>query len=465
MNQALLRQIPKMDLLLDHPLLADLCQRTSRAAVKAAIQETLQQLRRDIADGSVRSVPDPEQLCRQILSGADTGCHLRRVINATGVVLHTNLGRAPLSPEAADNLSRIARGYCNLEYDLDRGCRGSRYDHVEELICRLTGAEAAMVVNNNAGAVFLMLNTLARGKNVAISRGELVEIGGSFRVPEIMEQSGARLVEVGTTNKTHPRDYEAAMEEKGATVLLKVHTSNFAIIGFTESVPVDTLSRIARAHEGLTLYDLGSCFQFPCEYLGLHEGESAAQALSAGADVVCFSGDKLMGSAQAGILAGRKALIDQIRRNHLTRMLRIDKLSLAALEIALRDSLDPQTAIRKIPTLRMLAMTREDCRTQAQDLCRQLCGLGFAAEVIDTDDEVGGGSLPGLRLPSAAAAVSCDFLTASALEKVLRSQEMPIISHIQKDRVLLSPRTFCEGDLQQIVSVFAALSQKEADSR
>ena len=465
MNQALLRQIPKMDLLLTHPLLAPLAEKTSRSAVKAAIQARLNLLRQGILDGSLEAIPDTEALCRDILAGADTACHLRPVINATGVVLHTNLGRAPLSAEAAENLARIAGGYCNLEYDLEAGKRGSRYDHVEQLICRLTGAEAAMVVNNNAGAVFLMLNTLAKGHRVAISRGELVEIGGSFRVPEIMEQSGAHLVEIGTTNKTHPADYERAMEEQDADILLKVHTSNFAIIGFTESVGTASLSAIAKAHDGLVLYDIGSCFQFPCEYLGLHEGESAAQALQDGADVVCFSGDKLMGSAQAGILAGRRELIEKIKKNHLTRMLRIDKLSLAALEIALRDSLDPQTAIRKIPTLRMLAMTRQACREEAEALAALLRPLGFSASVIDTDDEVGGGSMPGVRLPSAAVAVSCDHLSATALEQALRGWETPIITHIQKDRVLLSPRTFCQGDREEITKAFTSLARKGAERR
>ena len=269
-------------------------------------------------------------------------------------------------------------------------------------------------------------------------------------------------MEVGTTNKTHPADYESAMDEKDATVLLKVHTSNFAIIGFTESVDVSALARIAHPRGGLTLYDIGSCFQFPCEYLGLHEGESAAQALKAGADVVCFSGDKLMGSAQAGILAGKKELIEKIKKNHLTRMLRIDKLSLAALEIALRDSLDPQTAIRNIPTLRMLAMTRDACREEAESLSRQLTALGFHTAVIDTDDEVGGGSLPGVKLPSAAVAVSCP--SATALEQALRQWETPIITHIQKDRVLLSPRTFCEGDREELLRAFSALAGKGADA-
>ncbi len=470
MKQDLLRQIPKIDVLLARPELARVQEEMSRNGIKKIAQEYLQQLRQGILAETITELPAMEQIEQEILERVQNKApfHLKRVINATGVVLHTNLGRAPLGKEAADRIAEVASGYCNLEYDIDAGCRGSRYSHVENLICEMTGAEAALVVNNNAAAVFLMLNTLCKGKKVAISRGELVEIGGSFRVPEIMEQSGADLVEIGTTNKTHAQDYEDAVTEREASVLLKVHTSNFSIIGFTESVSIQALSNIAKEHDSLLLYDIGSCLPFPAEYIGIHQGHTAKQALQEGADVVCFSGDKLMGSSQAGILVGRKALIEKMKKNHLTRMLRVDKLSLAALEVTLRNSLDPKEAVQKVPIVRMLGMSRAEAQEKAQTLQAMLIPEmpSFHVDTVLTEDEVGGGSLPGVMLPSCAVAVSSEKLRTNEIEEYLRLRsKVTIITRIWKDRVIISPRTLCEGDEKEIMQAFRDLEQLAHEER
>ena len=470
MKQDLLRQLPKVDVLLARPELEQAQEELSRNAVKKIAQEALQQLRQGILSEEITELPSVEQIVESIRAGIEqkTPYHLRRVINATGVVLHTNLGRAPLGMEAAQRIAEIAHGYCNLEYNIEAGHRGSRYAHVEDLICEMTGAEAALVVNNNAAAVFLMLNTLCKGKKVAVSRGEQVEIGGSFRIPEIMVQSGAELVEIGTTNKTHVADYENAITEQGAEVLLKVHTSNFSIIGFTESIGIPDLHEVARKHDALVLYDIGSCLPFHPEYIGIHEGETARQALAEGADVVCFSGDKLMGASQAGILVGKKEFIEKMKKNHLTRMLRVDKLCLAALEVTLRNSLDPKQAKKKVPIIRMLGMTRPEARELSLKLMNLLQPElpHFTVEVVENEDEVGGGSLPNVVLPSCAVAVSCEKLSCNEIEQYLRLKSpVTIITRIWKDRVLLAPRTLCEGDENDILQAFRELEALANEER
>ena len=458
MRNDLLRKLPKLDVLLSLSSLAEAERRFPRALVKEAAQSCMDALRSGLLSGAVSAVPSAQDIADTVVARLEAGdlYALKRVINATGVVLHTNLGRAPLGREAAEHVAHVAAGYCNLEYDLAAGARGSRYDHVEKLLCELTGAEAAMAVNNNAGAVFLMLSTLARARKVAISRGELVEIGGSFRVPEIMEQSGAELMEIGTTNKTHLSDYRKAVAA-GATVLLKVHTSNFIMTGFTESVEIAELKGLAAESGALVLYDLGSGFLFPSEALGLHEGQTAGKCLRDGADVVCFSGDKLLGSAQAGILVGRRELIAQIKRNPLTRMLRIDKLSLAALELALRYSKDTALARERIPALRMLSMTESECREAACQLEARLraAAPGVETQVVATEDEAGGGSLPGVTLPGAAVAVTVGGLAPAELEAKLRARTVPIIARISRDSVLLCARTLSEGDGAEVAAAVA----------
>lgn len=464
MNKNLLRNIPKIDVLLAAPVLRELASDYPYGLVRETAQAYTERLRTEILAGERKSVPGIDEIARQVAQKLERGdiFSLKRVINATGVVLHTNLGRAPLGKELAEHVAQLAAGYCNLEYDLDSGSRGSRYSHIEKLLCALTGAEAAMVVNNNAGAVFLMLNTLTNGQKVAVSRGELVEIGGSFRVPEIMNQSGVQLMEIGTTNKTHPSDYTKAIEN-GASALLKVHTSNFVMSGFTESVEIDQLGCIAREKGVLLLYDLGSGFLFPSENLGIQDlGHVAGKCLRSGADIVCFSGDKLLGSAQAGIILGRRELIDKIKKNHLTRMLRIDKLSLAALEMTLRYSGDPALAREKIPTLNMLAMTERECLLRARELEELIKASAPEIEthIVHTLDEPGGGSLPGLTLDGGAVAVTISGLSAGELEKRLRMRSVPVIARISRESLLLSVRTLCPGDTEDLSAALAEINKE-----
>ncbi len=463
MDKLLLRQIPKTDVLLAGAVLTEARSRFPISWIKGSVQLYLNELRTAVLQGECSALPSIEEMQLQVLQHLERedGFSLRQVINATGVVLHTNLGRAPLGEKLANHIGKIAAGYCNLEYDLSAGQRGSRYVHVEQLLCRLTGAEAAMVVNNNAGAVFLMLNTLAQGKSVAISRGELVEIGGSFRVPEIMDRSGAKLVEVGTTNKTHLDDYRRAAEDQDASIFLKVHTSNFAMTGFTESVSVQELAALGHPSGRLVLYDLGAGFLFPGEALGLQSGVSIARSLKDGADVVCFSGDKLLGATQCGILVGKKELIERIRKNQLTRMLRIDKLSLAGLEMALRCSLDPKLAKAWLPAIGMLSMSPSQCRNRASALEQMLrTQVSFLkTQVVESLDKAGGGSLPDTSLPGYAVELSCPDFTAIELEQYLRRWHTPIISRINNEQVQICVRTLFDGDNREIVQALANLGR------
>lgn len=469
MASKLLRQIPKTDVVLAQPRLVEARERHPYAFIKAAVQDYLDELRRAVLDGRADRVPAAEEIGREVAGRLDGGrlFSLRRLINATGVVLHTNLGRAPLGEAAAEHVAELSRGYCNLEYDLEKGKRGSRYDHVEKLLCELTGAEAAMVVNNNAGAVFLMLNTLARGKKVAVSRGELVEIGGSFRVPEIMYESGAEMLEIGCTNKTHVSDYERAMDDLGAELLLKVYTSNFVMKGFTESVSAAELARIAHERGGIVLHDQGSGFLFPPESMGMHVGSVAGASLRDGADVVSFSGDKLLGSAQCGIIIGKKEYVDRIKKNQLTRMLRIDKLSLAALEICLQYCRDPKLAQEKIPALNMLSRSEKECRAQAEELCGliEAAAPDCAVRVVSVTDEAGGGSMAGVELDGAAAAVYIPGLEPERAEAMLHARSVPIIARVGRDGLLFSARTLFGEDYAEIASAVAELCESAKGGR
>ena len=454
MNQDLLRQIPKVDLLLLQESLTALEGEFSREQILEATRDYLSDLRKGILSGQVGQVGTTEELARDIAGrlarhGAYSLCP---VVNATGVVLHTNLGRAPLGVAVASHVAEVAQGYSNLEYDLAEGRRGSRYAHVEDLLCQLTGVEAALVVNNNAAAVFLMLNTFCRDRGVAISRGELVEIGGSFRIPDIMAQSGALLVEVGTTNKTHLSDYARVMETGEASALLKVHRSNFVMRGFTESVSVDELTELARPADALVLYDAGALPLVQLDLAGMGEEPTLRRVLDAGADVVCFSADKLLGSAQAGILLGRRELIDRMRHNQLTRMLRIDKISLAALEATLDLYRSPRLAREQVPVVRMLTMGAEECRARAEQLRGLLVEMvpEVECQLVPVEDEVGGGALPDVGLSGWALAVSVEGLSADELAERMRGCSWPVIVRIKEGRVLLSVRTLCEGDEERV---------------
>jgi L-seryl-tRNA(Ser) seleniumtransferase len=382
---------------------------------------------------------------------------LRRVVNGTGIIVHTNLGRSLLCQDALDRLQLVGSGYSNLEYDLAAGTRGSRYVHAEAVLCEITGAEGALVVNNNAGAVVLVLNTLAQGREVVVSRGQLVEIGGSFRIPEIMARSGAILREVGCTNRTHLNDYETAIGPETA-LLLDVHASNYQIIGFTAEVSLKELVELGRKHEVAVMQDLGSgCFVDVTRF-GL-QGEPLVQdSVRSGADVITFSGDKLLGGTQAGIILGRKELIAQLRRNPLTRALRVDKLTLAALEATLRLYRDEDTAIQAIPTLKMIATDLKTLENRARVLVEALranipesIGVG----VMDGFSMVGGGALPVQNLPTKLVAISSKEMSAARLEARFRGYATPIIGRVEQELFLLDVRTLQPGD-EKIIAAAAS---------
>ena len=456
-----LRALPKMDVLLSHPILLSAREHIPYTLVRQAARDKLEEVRRDVLAGA--AVPAVDDLAGEIAAAAQALCRpgLKRVINATGVVLHTNLGRAPLAPQAAAAVRETAEGYSNLEYDLDNACRGSRHSHVEALLCSLTGAEAAMAVNNNAAAVFLMLSALAAGKGVAVSRGELVEIGGAFRVPEIMAASGAVLREVGTTNKTRLSDYERAVLSGEAQALLKVHTSNYQIVGFTEDTPLSRLSGLAAAHDLPLLCDLGSCVLSPASLPNL-PAPSAAAALADGADVVCFSGDKLLGGPQAGIVLGKKQYIDAMKRHPLARVVRIDKLSLAALEATLLLLRDPESAREALPVLSMLNARPEDLGARAEGLAaglRKALGEEYTVSVLPCTGQVGGGSMPNEELPGFCAAVTAGPGVPEGLEAALRRHGVPILCRIHRGALLLDVRTLTAEDEAEILRAAEAVRE------
>src|SRR6478752_7644017 len=391
----------------DLPSVDELARRSDDPLAVEAARIVLARAREEIRAGSRPG--DLAELLREQIDSARAP-HLRRVVNATGVIVHTNLGRAPLAEAALDRIRDVARGYSNLEYDVAAGGRGSRQDHVTTLLRRLTGAEAGLVVNNNAAAVLLALAALAEGREVLVSRGELIEIGDGFRIPDVLERSGARLREVGTTNRTRASDYEAAIGPDTA-VLLRVHQSNFRIVGFTEQPGLEDLAQVARRHELVLVDDLGSG-----ALVDVGDEPTARSSLAAGADLVCFSGDKLLGGPQAGIVVGRADLVEKLRRHPLQRALRADKLTLAALEGTLALYLDPERALREVPVLRMLNEPVATVQTRAE----RLAGL-TGGTVEETVARVGGGALPLAELPSFACAVDEDLAAA------LRTGDPPVI--------------------------------------
>jgi L-seryl-tRNA(Ser) seleniumtransferase len=380
----------------------------------------------------------------------------RPVINATGVILHTNLGRALLSPAAVENVARLASHYSNLEYDLKCGQRGDRYVAVVDLLRRLTGAEEALVVNNNAAAVLLALQALAAGREVVVSRGELIEIGGSFRIPDIMRSSGALLHEVGTTNKTHLADYRTAINERTA-LLLKVHTSNYRIVGFTETVPREAMVRLGNESQLPVMEDLGSGNLVDLGAYGLEQEPTVSEAIRAGVDVVTFSGDKLLGGPQAGILVGKKRYIEVLKRHPLNRALRIDKMTLAALEATLRHYLDPAAAVREIPTLRMITAPVQEVNRRARRLLRQVksaIGTDWSVGVRADVSEVGAGALPLAQIPTRVVSVHSAQISAMEIEQRFRGQDPPVLGRIQQATFLLDMRMVQDHELPEVVRAF-----------
>ncbi len=454
--QDILRKLPKMD-----RLLAEMPDEIPHGVKLSACRYMLETLRSQALAGKVVDIPPLDELVLRATELAFQRLRpsLRPVINATGVVIHTNLGRSLLPEEIFQTLTEIAGRYSNLEYNLQAGERGSRYSHVEGILRELTGAESALVVNNNAAAVLITLETLARGKEVVVSRGELVEIGGSFRIPDVMARSGAVLREVGATNRTHLKDYAMAIGEHTA-LLMKVHQSNFSIVGFTKSVSVKELSVLAHEHN-LPLYeDLGSGNLVDLGAFGIVHEPTVQETMEAGADLVSFSGDKLLGGPQAGIIVGRRNLVDRIKRNPLNRALRIDKLTLATLEGVLRIYREPERAIKTIPTLHMLTTPIEEVRRKAERLFKRLHSLDlpFDLEIINTVSRVGGGAMPLQRIDSFAVSLEAGEtrpsgsprISTSRLEKALRQNEPAIIVRMEDEKIIMDLRTVQDNEIPMI---------------
>ncbi len=455
----LLRSLPKVDecLLILLPYITQ--NMVPTAIAKKAVQSTIEVVRSDILDGRTDSVPvNLEEWTNCFIESIENlnASNFCRVINGTGIVVHTNLGRSLLSRGAVEQLLSASSHYSNLEFDLKTGKRGSRYSLVEEVICDLTGAEAALVVNNNAAAVLIALETLARGKEVIVSRGQLVEIGGSFRIPDIMTKSGACLVEVGATNRTHLYDYERAITDFTA-LLLRVHTSNFRVIGFTSEVTAEELAELGGKHGIAVMEDLGSGSFIDMSRFGL-PGEPTVQAVvKSGVDVVTFSGDKLLGGPQAGIIVGKKKYIDQIKKNPLNRALRIDKFTLAALESTLRSYYEVERALDEIPTLRMIGESPSVIKKRAQKFMRKTrkkIGSSCSCRVIETKSRVGGGALPEYSLDSWAVEMELLDREVNALERDLRSLAVPVIGRIENDRYLIDFRTIQEHEVDELAVLF-----------
>ncbi len=451
----LLRNIPKVDDILKGEDWKRLTSRYPEALAKDILRVSLDTLRSAIKTGEVTGVPTVPDIVRTVEKGIlDVRApRLKRVINGTGVIIHTNLGRSLLAKTAIEAVVNAASYYTNLEYDLAGGARGDRYEHSTSILKRLTGAESALVVNNNAAAVILVLNTLAEGKEVVVSRGELVEIGGSFRVPDVMTKSGATLREVGTTNRTYMADYEGAIRENTG-LLMKAHTSNFRIKGFTHETGVGELVSLGRKHGIPTYYDAGSGWLMSPAGEGLREEPDIAGELAKGLDIISFSGDKLPGAPQAGIILGAKPYIDRMKKNPLTRALRPDKFTLAGLESTFLLYLDPETARREIPTLRMIHENRATLKRVARSVAGQVrrrCP-NVSVEVLPLESEVGGGTLPDFVIPSFGVGLRPVGMTVQQFEARLRGLAVPVIGRIEKDTLLLDMRTIGRDDVSLMVS-------------
>ncbi len=466
-QQKLLRMLPGVDQLLEQTRRDPFFEDIPKTVVVNSIRHTLDSRRNRIlaADPSVaeQSLSDSRiiEWVKEAAAKAMTP-NLKPLINATGVVVHTNLGRSLLPAEVIANLAQIAGRYSNLEYDLGAGKRGSRYSSVEDILCEISGAEAGLVVNNNAAAVLLCLETLARGKEVIVSRGELVEIGGSFRVPDVMAKSGGILKEVGTTNRTHMKDYENALDENTA-LMLKVHRSNYSVIGFTAEVSLKELVELGTKHGLPVMEDLGSGTFIDFSKYGLVKEPTVQESVAAGVDVVTFSGDKLLGGPQAGIIVGKKQIVDRIKQNPLARALRIDKMTLAALETTLRLYRDEAKAIRLIPTLRMLTMDLSELANRATRIAEDLNAIGgsrLEISRIELSSKAGGGALPLLDLPSKCLRIKIQGMSANKLEKNMRQNSPPIIGRIEDDGFVIDPRTLLDDDLPIIRTAFEKLLKR-----
>lgn len=456
MNKELLRKLPKVDELLQEDSIKESLNEEIRNLVIDTLRETIDSYRKNILEGAIDSFTK-EDILKAFQENMENKKrpNLRKVVNAAGIVIHTNLGRSILCEEAINNVRTVAENYNNLEYDLKQGKRGSRYSHIEEIIKKVTGAEAALVVNNNAAAVMLVLNTLCEDKEAIVSRGQLVEIGGSFRVPEVMKFSRAKLVEVGTTNRTHLYDYEDNINENTG-VLLKVHTSNFRIMGFTEEVDLQDMVALGEKYEVPVVEDIGSGVLIDLSKYGFIYEPTVQESIKKGVDVVTFSGDKMLGGPQAGIIVGKKKYIDRIKKNQLTRALRIDKMTLAALEGTLKCYLDEKEAINRIPTLNMMLISKDELKKRAQRLKRKLQNSPkhFKFTVAEDYSMVGGGSMPTERMDSYVLKVSSERLTAAEIEESLRKNSNPIVARVYNGEVIIDVRALLDKDMDIIAEAF-----------
>ncbi|KOA20141.1 L-seryl-tRNA(Sec) selenium transferase [Clostridium homopropionicum DSM 5847] len=454
-----LRNIPPINDLLELSVVKELIDKHGKNPVLDKIRLIIEEFRNNVQIMSRAEITQYilEKLLVEVTEYEAMG--LRKVINATGIVLHTNLGRAPLPQNAIKYINEVCEGYCNLEFDIESGKRGSRYSHIEPLIKKITGAESALVVNNNAAAVFLALNTLANNREVVISRGQQVEIGGSFRIPDIIARSSAKMVEIGTTNKTRISDYANAIRED-TSVLLKVHTSNYKVIGFTEEVPLEELVSLSKEQDLVVMEDLGSGSLLDLSTIGLPYERTVQDSLKAGADIITFSGDKLLGGPQVGVIVGKKELIDKIKLNPLTRMLRCDKLTIASLTAVLNLYMDSEKAFKAIPVLRMMALKEEELIYKASELekliNKELKSI-IETEIVDDLDEVGGGSLPAVILKGKAVALKVINGDINEFQESLRKSHIPIICKIKKDRVIINVRTIENEDFKLIVETLKGI--------
>ena len=465
MNSKLLRKLPKVDELLMNEKVMEASSGLLREQVVDVIRTVIETVRREIL-GSDEALDESyvsyDMVVDKVIQ-AVRNSHvksLRRVINGTGVVLHTNLGRAKLSKSAMDAVAEVADKYSTLEYDPVKGGRGSRHVHVEKVIEKITGAEAAMVVNNNAAATMICLAAMGRGKEMVISRGELVEIGGSFRIPEIMEESGAHLAEVGTTNKAKLSDYRGRINENTGAIM-KVHTSNYKIIGFTEEVPLKELVKLGREENLPVIYDMGSGLMINLRDYGIEE-PTVREAMADGADIILFSGDKLLGGPQGGVIIGKKKYIDMMKSHPLARILRVDKMTLSAMEATFKEYYDDENAKEKIPVLSMLTRSEEKLKTDAEKLLEMIKKEAPAldAKVEATEDVVGGGSAPATVLKGYSVSVQWNEASSQEIERRLRMDALPIIVRINHDKVLFDVRTIAEDEYRIIADRLKRITEK-----
>lgn len=453
MNKNMLyRSIPKVDVLLENQDIVTLIENHHRDVVVDVIREEIDKLRNFIKENDDVNLIETKinNLIENIKISTEKvySYNIKKVINGTGTILHTNLGRAIISKKHADYLSEVVTSYSNLEYNLEEGKRGERYSHFEKLICKITGAEAAMAVNNNAAAVMLVLSSMAAEREVIVSRGELVEVGGKFRIPDVMKSSNAHLVEIGTTNKTHLEDYEDAISENTGA-FLKVHTSNFKILGFTESVSIEELCKLGREKDIPVIEDIGSGVLIDLSKYGLEYEPTVQDSIKAGVDVVSFSGDKLLGGPQAGIIVGKKKYIDKMKKNPLTRAFRIDKFTATILEMIFHEYLNEEDAIKNIPVLSLITKDLKEIEKNTNDLFNKIEKLKDVADinVEDTLSQIGGGSLPAERIKSKSVTIMPKNISTQSLEAKLRAGKNPVVGRISEEKLILDMRTVLEDEI------------------